>query len=86
MKTRAEYMQDIVTLVTNIQGCKATELPVILAEAYDSRDEDHQLPEDFVAIVDELIKSGKLVEVSYVLPNLPNREKSFLLPPGTQIV
>lgn len=69
-------MKSILDTVTNHNGCKLTELPVLMYEQGDG-------PFDLSDMVDSLIESGDLVAVNYVLPDLPYREKTFLLPKGS---
>lgn len=68
----------IIRRVTELQGCKATELaadPEIARLA----------GSDFVASLMEAVESGEVVEIEYTLPNLSYRVKSFLLPKGTSL-
>ena len=36
-------------------------------------------------VVDALIREEKILCIEYVLPNLPDRVKTFLFPPGTKL-
>jgi hypothetical protein len=71
--------QLIIEVVTACNGCKLTELPVLMAEV------SQDMGENLLDLVDELIASGDLVAVIYTLPDMPYREKTFLLPKGTHI-
>ena len=77
-----EIKQLIVSRVTSVQGCKATELCVmpelVMAVKHGALSE---LPD----ILEEMIREGMLVEVEYELPSMPDRLKSFLLPAGAVI-
>jgi len=66
---------EIVEVVRALQGCKATEVAVHLKNP----------PQDLAEVIDTLISSGELIEVTYILPNLEYRAKSFLLPKGTEL-
>lgn len=60
-------------------GIKATELTVQLAQhhPYES--------ERYMALVQQLIEYGEIIEVEYVLPDMPYRSKSFYLPKGAKV-
>ena len=58
-------------------GLKATELPARLPIPIEGV--------DLVALIQELIDEGSLIEIEYVLPGMPYRAKSFLLPAGTYV-
>jgi len=76
-------------VVTDHQGCKATEVPVLIAHVLDNIDNTTQLTRSQLQwtavpeLVQDLVDKGELVEVEYVLPNMDYRIKSFLLPKGT---
>lgn len=77
--TREEAKRLVVETVEGLQGCKATELaacrelvPLFL-----------EIP--LVILLEELVREGQLVEIEYVLPALPDRVKSFLLPKGSHV-
>ena len=77
--TREEIKVEIIKMVEIHQGLKATELIVYLAPRI------LKGGWDVVGIIDDLVKEQRLVEVEYVLPSLPYRTKSFLLPKGTSV-
>jgi hypothetical protein len=81
--TRDDVKNRIVEIVTEKQGCKATELcaihELVLADNGDGN--GFPIPD----LVEELVQEEKLVEIEYVLPSMNYRIKSFLLPAGTQI-
>ena len=71
----------IIKTVNDMQGCKISQLIAhknLLHLILDGA--------DIAAMVQELVDDGDLVEVSYVLPQMPYREKSFLLPADTEVV
>lgn len=72
----------ILELIEN--GTKATELAAhfgIMLTLIPNLDTN-----EFLAVVEELIKQGEIVEVEYILPHMPYRIKSFLLPKGTKVI
>lgn len=72
---------NIIEVIKDCQGCKATELPVKLVHFIGAWDvELDNLPE----LIEELVSEGKLCEIEYILPGT-DRIKSFLLPAGTEI-
>lgn len=78
----------IAEIVANIQGCKATELAVHVAQHVTNPTTRQQIFDsnfDFPDLLQEMITEGMLVEVEYVLPSMNYRCKSFLLPAGTQV-
>jgi len=79
--TFEEFKQVIVDTVTDVQGCKATELIAHVAGRLEEEFPQH----DFMRALNELLESGELEEVEYVLPQMDYRTKSFLLPKNTQI-
>ena len=79
--TRQEIKDAIVERVTANQGMKATQLA---AEA-DLAIEANPFMDDIPEMYEELVREGRLLEIEYVLPNLPFRTKSFYLPAGTTI-
>ena len=79
--TFEEFKQVIVDTVTDVQGCKATELIAHVAEKLEEEFANH----DFMKALNELLEAGELEEVEYVLPQMDYRAKSFLLPKNTQI-
>lgn len=72
----------IIEIVTEKQGCKATEISVDeeLAKAATVLGTDVVVNEIY-----QLANEGKLIEIEYVLPRLNFRIKSFMLPQGTKI-
>ena len=78
----------IVNTVISHNGCKGTELPVLLTKTYAETSPDVWsafLSEDFCQVLCELVQDARLVEIEYSLPHLPYRVKSFYLPAGTQV-
>lgn len=78
-KAHLKYV--ICMCVTALQGCKATKLiaslePSILLEFEG---------DEITSYIEELVNEGRLIEISYTLPNMEYREKSFLLPGGSVV-
>lgn len=73
----------LVRIVNDKQGTKATLLVVELMQELHlqnlSIDEDVDVPN----LIQELVSEGELLEIEYILPNIPYRVKSFLLPKGS---
>lgn len=81
--TADQVAQYIVSTVTGRQGLKATELVAFLGgEA--NRAEFAQI--DIVEIIERLVREGQIVEIEYMVPSVPGRVKSFLLPAGSQVL
>ena len=79
-----DYLKDLVVqIVSEVQGCKATELVYEIVRRVEDADRTALLDGDydFPDLVEEMITEGLLVEVEYVLPT--EKTNSFLLPPGT---
>lgn len=68
----------VVQTVINVNGCKATELPIHLKEKLLEID-------SLTDAIQAAVNQGRLVEVEYVLPHQRYRVKSFLLPAGTEV-
>lgn len=83
MITKEELKNKIVEVITEVQGCKATELVTKSQFGLDMIQglEVHDLP----TLLAELLHERRLVEVEYVLPQLNFRAKSFLLPAGVEV-
>jgi len=81
--TKDEAKDLIVEHITNVQGCKSTELAAAWAA---SSHGEHGFVDDLEPILEELIAEKRIVEVSYVLANMDYREKSFYLPGKTQVI
>lgn len=68
--------------VEDKQGVKATLLAVKVASgALPYTPDDYDLPN----LLDKMVRAGEIVEIEYILPSMPERIKSFLLPAGTKI-
>ena len=76
--TKAEIKAMLIKAVYDAQGCKATEL---VAQINFHGLQNQEVPQ----LIVELVADGELVEVEYVLPTIPYRIKSFLLPQGSQV-
>jgi len=74
--TRKQEIESKITdIINSKQGMKATELAV----------EMFVYGEDWLDVIDDMVKEGKIVEVEYTLPTLSYRIKSFYLPAGTVV-
>jgi hypothetical protein len=69
----------IVDHVVGVQGCKATELAIVPEIAVACR----SIGISFNRIISDLVDEGQLIEIEYSVSNLPDRVKSFFLPPGS---
>lgn len=74
-------------VVSGCNGCKATELPGLYATqlASDPSAMSVFLQLNFVDEVESMVEDNELVEISYTVPNVSYREKSFLLPCGSAV-
>ncbi len=85
MRTDEEKIrQEITKLVTERQGCKATELAVAAVRTLINRVDAREL-DKIPDIIDQMIREKELLEVEFVLPMMDWRCKSFLLPKGTEV-
>jgi hypothetical protein len=83
MITKEELKDKIVELITEVQGCKATEL---VTKSQFNLDMIRALEVyDLPTVLAELLHERRLIEVEYVLPQLNFRAKSFLLPAGVEV-
>ena len=73
--------QLIVDAVERLQGAKATELVVAIAGMMGPDIDGDEL----VDLIDELVTDNKLLELEYILPSMPERMKSFLLPAKSKV-
>lgn len=73
-----EAKKRLVSIVVALQGCKATEVAFRAGK-------DFSCEENVITLLDELVRSGEIQEVEYILPNMDYRIKSFYLPKNTQI-
>lgn len=80
VKLMTPLEEAILRTVEEVQGCKATELPVRLPR------ELLGLGYDLTTTIATLVQAGELVEVEYTLPGDPTRIKSFLLPKGAHLL
>lgn len=72
--------QKILDLVINRQGIKAVELALAVMEDCNPI---HFEIDEFHLALNELIEQGEIIEITYTLPQLKYRVKSFYLPKGT---
>ena len=75
----------ITEVIGSVQGCKATELPVLLREFLNDPQCSQIYQFEIPDLIQEMVQEGMLVEVEYILPNMNYRIKSFLLPANTEI-
>lgn len=76
----SKMKEEIVELVNDFGPIKATELVVRLIEKQGFT--QNSLITD---ILNELVKNGDIIEVSYILPSMTYREKVLYFPKGTII-
>ena len=71
----------IAEIVSSVNGCKSTELPVHIAQYMDAElrraifDSKFEFPD----LIAEMVGEGLLVQVGYVLPYMDYKEKTFLI-------
>lgn len=75
--TKNEAKLLVVSKLTELQGCKATELAAVKEIACCGY--------PFIQLLDELMRENEIIEIEYVLSEMNYRIKSFLLPKGTEI-
>lgn len=63
--------------ILDFQGCKAIELAAAVAQDIG----EHSCTE----LLSELVATGEIVEVEFILPSQDFKKKSFLLPQGTEV-
>jgi hypothetical protein len=84
--TRAEMMQKIVEKVYQSGPLKVTELfPAIIQENKDYLNFDDYDMIHMTNFLDELVNSGRLIEIKYVLPKMHYRAESMYFPIGTEM-
>lgn len=74
----------IVNAVVEMNGGK--ELQVLARVLQDSLVADELPHHNFSDLIEDLVASGEIVEVNYILPRFSYKIKSFLLPGGTMVV
>jgi hypothetical protein len=74
------FLKTITEVVAGKQGCKATELAAEPVVALMSEKASITV----VAAIDKLVENGDLTEVMYTVPAVEGRQKSFLLPAGSE--
>lgn len=77
--TRKEAKDCLALAIKNANGCKGTEVPLLVKENI------FEIKDDITNLLEEMVEEGLIMEVQYVLPHLPNRIKSFYLPKGTEV-
>jgi hypothetical protein len=86
VNTLETLKKNLKQIVTDVQGCKETELALKLVEAHQAAGFPLPEPDLVFKALDELVAEKELVRVSYVLFELNYREKSFYLPSSTRII
>lgn len=71
----------ILSAIAGFQGVKSTELVAKVVLEIGGNSVDAQLAE----MLDKLIEDGEIIEIEYILPEMPYRVKSFLLPKGCKL-
>ena len=80
-----QSVKDLILHFVGLNGAiKATDLAFQVTEAWCSQPNVPQRI-DFVAVLEQLVKDGEVVEVEYVLPSQPHRIKTVIFPKGTEI-
>lgn len=77
--TSDELKHEILAVVQQRQGCKMVELATAIVERTGEVPDATALGH----LVDELVTKGELLALRYVLPDLPYRRKTILLPANT---
>lgn len=77
--TKDQVKEEIVSIVSQKQGCKVQELLVSLSK------ESIKSSDSLLDIIDELIHENSLIGIDYTLSSMPYRTKTFLLPPCDDI-
>jgi hypothetical protein len=95
MEDTQEYSMMLKNLIIEevAAGIKGTQLAVNIPRRIfeDSRYEQYrkqyndQGGDGYIAVVNELVENGDIIEVEYVLSNMPHTIKSFYLPAGTVV-
>ncbi len=76
----------IVETVNESTGIKGTELAVKVAGKLKKIGVEWTLDgNSFVNILNECVKQDKIMEITFILPEMPNKIKSFYLPAGTKV-
>ena len=78
-----DYEAFVVRTVYEKQGIKAVELACIAAKT--AVENDWDMREPFPDLLERMIQEGRIKEIEYCVPQLPQRIKSFLLPSGARI-
>lgn len=78
-----EYEAFVVRTVYEKQGIKAVKLACIAAKT--AVENGWDMREPFPDLLERMIQEGRIKEVEYCVPQLPQRIKSFLLPSGARI-
>ena len=78
--TRDEIKSQIKTFINCSHGVKATDLILKLISNNPITDDLN-----YITCVEELVKSGDIIEIEFTVPQMDYRIKSFYLPVGTRI-
>lgn len=82
--SRDRIKDTIVEIVNHGTGCKAPEL-ISLITAHDPSIVSLREYREVPALIAELVKENRIVEVEYILPTMDYRVKSMLFPAGTKL-
>lgn len=84
MKT--ETLEKLTSQTLNIVRARGAVTSVELALAVSSNMYPITYPgEYFISLLETMVRQGALVEVEYILPDMPDRVKSVFFPAGTKV-
>jgi uncharacterized membrane protein YcjF (UPF0283 family) len=75
--------EKIVAIVNENTGIKATQLVTDVVIQCHNTNEIHPGTENLLQAINELVESGEIVELEFVLPSMEYRVKSIYFPKGT---
>jgi hypothetical protein len=85
--TKQEFQDLIITVINDNNGGKGTEIATLVGVSLTDKNLAAELEYDIWEDgFTPLIEQGKIIEIEYVLPNMPHRIKSFFLPADTEIL
>jgi hypothetical protein len=80
--TIEEIRSEIINIIISGQGIKTSSLiPEVPPKFFQAGISGEQI----LAVIQDLVADGEIIEIEYTLPNMPYRTKSFLLPAKTQV-
>lgn len=81
-----ELIDKVVEIVNSKQGVKCPDLAIALILELRKKSKDQaQIGWDARRAIEAAVEQGKIFEIEYCLPNMPDRVKSFYLPAKTEI-